>query len=468
MYNKKSKPVQNHDKNDLYCNKSRNIKTSTSQTDKNPGYSSGIARWLDPDPKKTLMAFCCVLLVFWCIWWGVNFHKQKMQGGNHLWFSNTSYSASTFGCDFYRHIDHPARLWWNNIDPYGDKEIFFAYPPSEMRLFAWVNFMKPRTALGVWLIVMTLIITTAAWTANRWRYMLCLNEISYAAALVLILFSTPVLFAIERGQYDPLSLLSIMAALPFLFHSSRRLQYLAGAILCLAPWLKVYPSILFIGLIGLKRWRALAGFLVSGVILLAALNHEEIRGFIINNNNHIQWAESQALIGKGEPCLWNHPLPSSIASLWLNTKFSSWGLLPGKIIAAFLLSALLIWVTSHVYRCRRREALTYPYLLWIVALATFYPPVSNDYNLCFLPLAILAAWDRRDPLLVQVSLGLFMLYWQPVFISIPGIMLLTFKFFALCAVAVLLVERAGEQEYLADQNYPINKQNREVTVNDTI
>jgi hypothetical protein len=54
-----------------------------------------LARWLNPNPKKALLAACWVLLVLWCIWWGVSFHHQTLQAGKHLWFS------PAFGVDFY-------------------------------------------------------------------------------------------------------------------------------------------------------------------------------------------------------------------------------------------------------------------------------------------------------------------------------------------------------------------------------
>jgi len=349
-----------------------------------------------------------------------------------------------FGCDFYRHVDRPARIWWNGGNPYADQECFFAYPPSEMRLFAWVNCLNPRTALMVWLIVMTAIIAAAAWAASRWRRDLSLGEISPLAAIVLMLFSTPVLFAMERGQYDPLSLLPILAALPLLKHKSGWVQFLAGAILCIAPWVKAYPGLIAVGLLGLRRWRALAGFVIVGVVV-ALLDFAELQRFFVNNNLHIQKAEDLTRVFPNGPCPWNHPLALSVSCLWLRTEYRWLGFLPGKIIAAGLLLVPLAWVTYHVFRSPGRDKVAYPYLLWIVALATFVPPISNDYNLCFLPLAVLAVWDRRDPLLVQVGLALLLLWWQPISMSTTGYPMLAAKLLGLYATGICVVERSCEQ-----------------------
>ena len=58
---------------------------------------------------------------------------------------------------------------------------------------------------------------------------------------------------------------------------------------------------------------------------------------------------------------------------------------------------------------------------------TFLPPVSNDYNLFFLPVAALAVWDRRDPVVVHMLMGLLALWWQPLGLPLDGKLLLVIK-----------------------------------------
>ncbi len=82
-------------------------------------------------------------------------------------------------------------------------------------------------------------------------------------------------------------------------------------------------------------------------------------------------------------------------------------------------------------------------MLWVVALATFFPPVSNDYNFCVMPLVVLAVWDRRDPLLVHVAMALLLVWWQPLALMIGGRTLLVFKLLGLAAAGVSLAERAA-------------------------
>ena len=417
-----------------------------------------LARFLNPVPGKTLRTVCVILLILWCFWWATGLQRLELKGISHLWFPSNW--GKGIGCDFINHVDHAARVWWNGGDPYADKIVFFPYPPSSMRFFAWVNLMSPRAALMVWCFAMAIIIAAAAYAASRWRQRLALVEIPPVAALVLILFSTPTLFAMERGQSDPLSLLFILTALPLLQHPARWSQYLAGAVLCLTPWVKAYPGLIFVGLIGLRKWRALAGFSIAGLAIAAYfLLTGEMQKFLVNNSEHILRSEYLVLLSSGVLHPWEHPLSSGLASLWLGSTFHWLGLLPGKIIAVALLISALVWVSYHVYTCPRRETVVYPYLLWIVALATFVPPVSNDYNLVFLPLAVLAAWDRRDPLLVQVALALLLIWWQPIGMSISGNAFLVIKLLGLGAVAVCLVERTCEQaEFSAAESiYEIKK-----------
>jgi hypothetical protein len=406
-----------------------------------------LARFLNPAPRKTFLTVSVILLIVWCFWWAAGLQRLELKGISHLWFPSNW--GAGIGCDFINHVDHAARVWWNGGDPYADKVIFFPYPPSSMRFFAWVNLVSPRTALTVWCFLMAGIIAAAAYTASRWRQRLTLDEIPPAAAIALTMYSFPVLFAMERGQSDPLSLLFILAALPLLHHPSRWSQFLAGALLCLTPWVKAYPGLIFVGLIGLRKWRALAGFSITGLAVAAYfLQTGEMQKFLANNAEHILRSEYLVLLSSGSLHPWEHPLSTGVASLWLGSKFGWLGLLPGKMIAAALLISALAWVTCHVYTCPRREAVAYPYLLWIIALATFVPPVSNDYNLVFLPLAVLAVWDRHDPLLVQVALALLLIWWQPIGMSISGNAFLVIKLLGLGAVAVCLVERACEQTRL--------------------
>ena len=381
-------------------------------------------------PKNTshcdLLGAACTLVL---AWWFRSMRDADLKGVTHTWMTR-----SYFGCDFYNHIDFSSRVLWHGGDPYNNPQHILFYPPLVTRLFAWVNLMTPRAALTLWQVITAGFLAVAAVAAVRCRDRLKLGQIPTILAVLLILGSTPVMFAIERGQIDPLSVVFILAALPLLWRGSPRAEFLAGAILCLAPWIKVYPALLAVGLIGLRRWRALLGFTVAGIAFLL-VDLDEVRRFLIVNASHIQRTENAERVFSGSLCLWNHPLALVWGSLWTNTSRSWLALIPGKAAAGMILGLPLCWVTYSIYRCPRRADLSYPYYLCDVALATFVPPVSNDYNLCFLAIGAMLgeSWDRRDPLLASVAIGLMFLWWQPIEIMIAVKPLLLFKLLGLVA-----------------------------------
>jgi len=81
-------------------------------------------------------------------------------------------------------------------------------------------------------------------------------------------------------------------------------------------------------------------------------------------------------------------------------------------------------------------------MLWIVAAGTYAPPISNDYNLTPLPLAVLSMWERRDGWIIGVPIAALALWWQPVSLPIPGWAMMVIKVAGLVGVAALLVRRA--------------------------
>jgi hypothetical protein len=89
----------------------------------------------------------------------------------------------------------------------------------------------------------------------------------------------------------------------------------------------------------------------------------------------------------------------------------------------------------------RRREVELPFLLWTAALATFVPSNSYDYNLVFLPLAVLAVWDGRDGWLVQLALLFGALVLQPFRLPLSGNVVLPLKLLVLLAVGRALVNR---------------------------
>src|SRR5262249_3903516 len=135
--------------------------------------------------------------------------------------------------------------------------------------------------------------------------------------------------------------------------------------------------------------------------------------------------------------------------LWTGARLPLLARIPGTLGAGLVLLPSVLWVSYHVFRCQRRAALLYPYLCWLTALATFLPPVSNDYNLFFLPVAALVVCDRRDPVFIHLMMALLLLWWQPVQFEISPTVMFLFKLTGLAAVGISIVGRAREQTCVA-------------------
>ncbi len=352
----------------------------------------------------------------------------------YLWFGK--YPA--FGIDFLFNIDQPSRTWVQGGDPYAASQIY-PYPPLVHRIFSWTSLASPRYAMVVFDVILALCAVAGALYAWKTRTALAVNSIPLPCVLAAVLFSFPVVFAIERGNYDLLSVPIVIAALWFLDKASLPSQVVAGILLSLAPWLKVYPGLLAIGLLGLRKWWALLAF-VASMLGIGLLFWHELPAFIEVTLKHINMAKGLVQMSGGDVYWpWQHAISLWWSVLWNDTIFQD---IPGEIIAMLLLLPLLYWVSINIYRCKDAQRLSYPLFIWILALATFVPVVSNDYSLVFLPMVLLALWDRHDPLIVHLMIAPLLLWWQPLDLHIDGLLLFVFKYFGLLAASYMLVLRS--------------------------
>lgn len=400
-----------------------------------------IGTFLNPDRARVLKVVSWGAIVAWCAWWGASIHQNTLIGAKRAWFA-----PPYFGIDYLYNVDYPTRVWLSGKDPYEDKSHLFVYPPPVTRMFAWCKYFTPEQSLVIWIVALGLMAAGGAWAACVARRRLGLSPIPVTTAIAAIGFSTPVVFAMERGNYDLVTVPLVIAALAIMKKKTWWADVLGGAILAIAPWAKIYPGLLGVGLVGLRRWGALASFVACGAAIgLATL--EENKRFLVNNDHHLAITK---YISDGSPegaiCPWNHSLTDHWKRIWARTPLRPLRRIDGRIAAALILGPPLVWVSWHVFRCTRREKLAFPYLMWVVALATFVPPVSNDYSLFFLPLTALAVWDRRDPLLIQLTMYALVLWWQPIGLPINGRLLILVKIAGLLAMGVSLAERALEQQ----------------------
>jgi hypothetical protein len=405
--------------------------------------------------RAALMALGLVLVALWGCWWANSLGEDRLVNGDDTWVPVLPFLCG----DFLVSVDRPCRLWLGGADPYPPPGSC-VYPPLVLGLFAWSGWLEPAVAARVWFGALVGLAGLGAWACWRTRAKLGLWAVPLPFVLAAVLYSTPVLFALERANIDLLVLPFLLLACWALQGKSLPRDGLAGLSLALAAWIKLYPGLLLVGLVALRRWRALGVFVVAGA-LIGLSQAQDV----------LQFARWQPRTLAGDIPANVHPyviptvhtLTGCWKLLWRGTLLESLGAIPSRYAWAGLMLPLLCWVSYRVWRCPSPARVLYPYFLWIVAVATFLPPIANDYNLVFLPLAALAVWDRRDPVLVHMMMGLLLLWWQPLTLPIQGSAVFVFKLLGVLAVGVSLTARAAEQAQAAGVERPAEEPARNGT-----
>ena len=395
------------------------------------------ARTRRPLARARGSALALGLIGLWVAWWVASERADSMVLARVTWVSPLAFLAG----DFKVHIDHVARLQAAGIDPYqrpGDWVCsLYPYPPMIGRSFAWVGLMGRATAARVWLAALALLFAAGAIEAWRTRRALGLREIPPAWLVAAILYSTPSLFAMERGQADPMVILPLIVASWLLARGGTGADLAAGGLLGVTAWLKYYPGLAVVALLALRRPKAIIAF----VAVAASIGLVDFDGFRQSIKNG---ALAQAVMADKVPHV--HELKHSIVENWKSMKFVRrvhlLGEVPGSVAAAALLLPAVVLVSRRVSRAVDPRPLIFPYLLWLTAAATFGMPYANDYNLVPLVLAMLAAWDVGDSWRVHLSLGFSMLWFQPIWLPLGGQLLMVLKLVALYAVGGCLAARA--------------------------
>lgn len=391
-----------------------------------------------PRPGTILGAVGAVLLLAWAAWWAGSIEENRLIGARMFWFPPLEFLAG----DFVVHIDDVARVWMAGGDPYDPHRAagVYGYPPLVHRMFSWVSLVGKPQAMAAWLVALGGIAGAGAWSACRQRGRLGVEPIPAAFAMAAVVLSTPVVYAMERGNCDLLVVAMVLLGARLMRSRSLAAEALAGLVLAMAPWTKLYPGLLLVGLIGLRRWRVLACFILAGAAIGLA-DHEMTLRFLRNapamtggwNDSHLPTVYH-----------WEHSLTVDWPFLWQGTHAAFLARIPAKAAVALLLLPMLGWVARAVAVSRDRARLTLPFLLWVLAVATWVPNIANDYSLVYLPIAAVAVWSRRDAPIVHALMGLAALWWQPFYLPVDGKMLFAFKLAGLVGVALSLAARARE------------------------
>jgi hypothetical protein len=203
-----------------------------------------------------------VAIALWVAWWGHAIYGLYLVGDKY-----TQVRLPMFGADFWSQSDYAARLFAKGIDPYASRGHLFHYPPIVIRLFLWTPHFPVETALRIWVVFLILLIVLGTLAAVKARRRFAVGQLPASLAIALVLFSSPVIFQLERANFDLITLAAILIALPLFRRETAATDFLAGCVLAVGPWVKLYPGLMSLGLLALRRWKALAGFVVAGAVI---------------------------------------------------------------------------------------------------------------------------------------------------------------------------------------------------------
>jgi hypothetical protein len=186
-----------------------------------------------------LLLLGLAMLVGWSTVWISSLQHNYLRGAQRTWVPAWGF----VGLDFLANY-HAARHWTQGgnpyLEPYNDPHNrVYAYPPILLPLFAWGNLLEQHAAVVVWTAALAGMFLLAGWCAWQSRRELGLSELPLPFVLAAVVCSTPVIFAMERGNCDACVLLSIAAACWLLQKRSRSGDATAGVVLAVAAWMKL-------------------------------------------------------------------------------------------------------------------------------------------------------------------------------------------------------------------------------------
>jgi hypothetical protein len=100
-------------------------------------------------------------------------------------------------------------------------------------------------------------------------------------------------------------------------------------------------------------------------------------------------------------------------ALWLRLGIESPTAWPLLAVQFVVLTPVTFWGAWKIFRAPNTARLSLPVVLWVMAVASFWMPLSYDYNLIFLPLLLAATWDSREPRWILLLLLTSLPWWLP-------------------------------------------------------
>lgn len=415
-------------------------------------------------PRPFLIAGIILLLV-WTGWWGGSLLAQPLPRLLSGSATNPDRGITYMliwpflGLDFH-HNYAAVSSWFQGDNPYrhisGDPmNQHYIYPPLTLVAFAWVGLFPPESAsvhltvpspngdftfpicfpaIFIWMAMIVLIVSFAAWLSWRVRQRLDLPALPLPFMLSATLISYPVMFELERGNCNVLPLLAIVV-LVLALESRHRLagDLIAAVCVVAAAGIKPYAVVLFLGLVALRRYRAAglgAGLLLLLIVVLRSLFAPWFGIF-----------RASAGLQTSAYMDFSHSMLVHWTLIWTDLRLPALARIPAMPVVGGLVLLLILGVSWKVFRSKPAPVLAWPYLLWLTTMGTLFSTVAHDYGLLCLPLAVLAAWDRRDSWRTQLCLLPMLLWWQPLYLGLTGLPWLMIKVASIMLIGHLVVHR---------------------------
>ncbi|MBX3378780.1 MAG: DUF2029 domain-containing protein [Phycisphaeraceae bacterium] len=339
-----------------------------------------------------------------------------------------------------------SRAWLAGENPYqlefaSPIPATYGYTPQTLWQFAWCALVPSLGAAElVWFGISTAIFCLGVWQCLKVRRELDLGRLDPALALGLVLFSSPVFLELERSNCNVLVLLHLLIAVTALRWRSLPGDLLAGAAIAFASWTKVYPFMAIPALLVLGRRRAMISAAVFAVVIALA----DLPGMAEF------WAHRKDVASihhpgvRGVYMAYAHPIGAWWTLMWKRAGVDFFGKLPEAVIAVVLMLPFLALASSPILNlpAHRRANLVLPYLFVAISIGTFILPISYDYNLLFLPLALLCVTNLRSRrALALLVIGLPWL--QPLIIPINPFIMTVFKLCVLSSAIIGLRQRCA-------------------------
>ena len=382
------------------------------------------------------------LVIGWAAFWIEGLRKGRLETES-LWFPVVFRVGIDFDINYYG-----ARGWLEGGNPYRSYrtdlwENRYDHPPFVMAMSTATNLLSRDRALQTWLAIQAAIAGLTAYVCYRHRRSLGLVAMPFPLLFAAFAWCHPLVFEMERGNWNSLVLLLVIAAAWALRRESLARGAVAGTSIAMAAWIKMYPGLAFFSLLVLRRRRTAAICAgVATVIGLASLP------YLLDFKESLTSSSAHKPDGFGYCPHWVHTIGGSWKAVSTTIGLPWLGKAPGVLVWAVIVLPPWMLLARRVRALRDPSRVLLPYLLWVVAAATYLPAIANDYNLLFLVAAMLASWDRRDSWWVHASLTAAIVCLQPLGLPLNHTLVWSVKVLALVAVGHSIARRMSEQAVL--------------------